>query len=38
MKKSSVVELTCYSFNRGGGYILGYYPPRVLRQLGGNPG
>lgn len=35
MKKASVVELTCYSFNRGAGYMLGYYPPRVLRQLGG---
>lgn len=35
MKKASLIELRCYSLNRGGGYILGYYPPRVLRQLGG---
>lgn len=35
MKKASLVELRCYSFNRGAGYMLGYYPPRVLRQLGG---
>ena len=35
MKKASLVELRCYSLNRGGGYLLGYYPPRVLRHLGG---
>lgn len=35
MKKASLIELRCYSLNRGGGYIRAYYPPRVLRQLGG---
>jgi phosphohistidine phosphatase len=34
MKKSALLVLSCFSVNRGGGYITGYYPPRLLRSLG----